>query len=279
MLTWDTNQLCHANPRRFYMAMEADRGAPLTLLPTVYEELRNVVYRVETKTYERLCRERRYDAQRTSAIMQAAGHASRRWLEAETERNDSALRRIGWARADEYLALSARIPAHCFKGAQRSRENDRDIVAQAIVEQATLMVSDNLDTIRHARVNAWALREGLTDKPEFIMSGNRFAKYLEPDTDRRGPLYLRWIAQACLPDPGVRSPTPPRESIERMIGNLDSAGLTTFASEAFDTLLNDPEVERYLADAAGTLPSRARATEMRRVRAVRQAVRNAGYGR
>ena len=278
MLTWDTNQICYSNPRRFYMAMEADRGEKLTLLPTVYEELLEAVYSAEARTYRRMCNEKGYEKRKTDTIMEQVGNAARSWLKGEVTRNDSAFARIGWAREDEYRKVAVEIPDICFKGGARSRGNDRRIVAQAIVERATLLVSDNLDTIRHDELNAWALREGMTHTPVFILTGNELAMYLEKDASKRGPLYLRWVAQACWPNrqaPG----TIPTESIRKMIRNLDSAGLTRFASEADDALLNDEKVHECLVNAGQSLPTQARATEMRRVHTVRRAARQAGYER
>ena len=276
MIAFDTNQLMFPTTRRFYMSMQVARGEDVVLLPTVHEELRDKVYEAELIQYSRLCREHALEPRQTRTIARAAAQAARDWLDAEIRRNDSSLCRIDWSRRDDYLELATEIPDACFKGpGVRARDNDRRIVAQALVHGHTLLITDNMASIRTDLLNQWAFTAGHASAPEFVLNANAAARRFSSPERPRGLLFLGWAAGACWPESATLE-SPPVATIEQFLTTLRNAGLTEFASEAHDALETHPLADRTLAETCAHLPHRARQTELRRVTAARNAAREAG---
>lgn len=101
--------------------------------------------------------------------------------------------------------LARAIPAKCFTGAKPAYiadHRDTKIVCEALVAGATLLLTSNMRTIKHERINAWCSengdRFGFKPKPVVYHADATMTGWLKNDEELERGLKAAFLA--CWPD-------------------------------------------------------------------------------
>ena len=283
----DTNLSRNPTPRRFWMGWQKYGGQPLSILPTVYEQMRrNVTAAASNHIWQWQRRLRVANDAAARATRAAAATAARKWLEEERVRNNSALWFIDPAHEllDEYTRIAAEIDPTNFS-VDEEGERNRRIVAEGQYHGVDLVPSRNLHpggrkhTARDHELVNQDLRAIFGDAAVRVANadtGQRIAAHTRGEPPGQpGVLALEVIARVCVAED---SPSDLAFSITRFAKNLIAAGMEVTGRSTLDLLPNDAARVEILARRAHAhrLP-RTRATEARQVRTVRAAVRGTGF--
>lgn len=216
MTVWvaDTNLLLPSSSRRLLLGLAASRGERVGVTRTVAEELRSKLPR-----YMQNARERAISKPIPYGEAEQLGRACRGWLDRNVSHRDDAP--IQLLRGTYSVALIEDMPSRAFAPVVDRREhNDAYIIAEAIAADASLLLTNNIRTIRHAVVNEW-WRERF-ERPAgdaLIASGDEGIERLLPGNADVGDALCDIALAMCVSDQ-------PREaeedalSLERMIRSL-----------------------------------------------------------
>lgn len=217
--------------------------------------------------------------------------AMRHWLEDERRRNDRAWEYIASPESSSVLQLELLDSGALTDN--KNKHKDALVVAEAALAGAHIVSSDNLRTIRHGVLNAWladrkAEGHSLLQKVQipFVLDPDATAyakcRHLGEEGERRfggeddsfGRQYLAWALAACRPADAADMPFHQLEGItRRFVTNVERAGLFAVGGSMAETLdgMGPDEREFHLRHAGGNA-ERTRASEDRRLAAVRRAL-------
>lgn len=279
----DTNLLLHPTPRRFLLGAAGYREEPVLLAPTVAFELERNLPVVESLAWERRARES--DAHmpegQTRAMRQATGTAALRWLQEEMERPDSPLKCM--VLFDSEISMAARairrgIPDEAFvvRGTKDNPNGDEMVVSEAIAYGADLLLTNNVQTLDHRLLNAWASKEHGYNHPFLCDADTGLGMVLEGNFMRDA----HWVA-CCMSVSGDERPDDAQtQSFLRFVHNLRQAfPRTACAMRAYELQEDGAEIRRSARAAIQEDPrwNLVRDCEMRRVSAVRKAALECGW--
>ena len=283
----DTNLSRNPTPRRFWMGWQEYAGQPLTILPTVYEQMRrNVAEAAANHIWQWQRRLRVANDAAARATRAAAASEARKWLEAERARNDSALVFLDPANEllDEYARIAAQLDPTNFSNDEEG-ERDRRIVAEGQYHGVDLVLSGNLrlgcrkhTASDHELVNR-DLRTIFADRAVRVASGDSGQRHaahaLGESPEHPGVLALEVVARVCVAE---KSPDDLPFSMTQFAQNLVKAGMEVTGRSVLELLPCDPaQIEVLAARAHAHRLRRTRATEARQVRAVRTAARSTQF--
>ena len=155
----DTSTLLTPSPRRFVTTLQALRGEMIPILPTVEQQMQRRLPRLAMLDMERRLKLKPPPNSRIACqAIEAAGHASLEWWEAEKKRNDTIYEWLdpNLTRQRSYQAEFMRLPASAFAD---ENEEEQMIAAEAIAHHLPLLVSQNYRSIDQEAINQ-AIRRG-----------------------------------------------------------------------------------------------------------------------
>ena len=145
----DANLLLPSSSRRLLLGLAASRGERVGVTRTVADELY-----ARLPKYMQNARERASAAPLPYAKAEQLAATCRRWLEANVADRDDAP--IQLLRGTHSLALIDAMPSRAFAPVlDRHEHNDAYIIAEAIAGGASLLLTNNIRSIRHAVLNEW----------------------------------------------------------------------------------------------------------------------------
>lgn len=230
MTVWvaDTNLLLPSSSRRLLLGLAASRGERVGVTRTVAEELRSRLPR-----HLQNARERATGRPLEYAESEQLASACHRWLDRNVSHQADAP--IELLRGTHSVALIDEMPSRAFAPVLDRREhNDAYIVSealsgereglpsheQAIASGASLLLTNNIRTIRHAVINAW-WRERF-DKPagdSLLVNGDEGIGRLLPGNAEIGETLCDIALAMCVSDL-PRDADEDALSLERMIRSL-----------------------------------------------------------
>ena len=282
-IAFDTNRITHSTPRRFFGSMLEAQGQSSLVLPRVWEEMQRTVVLAERRYWKNVLRNelaqgRGYSDETEARVFRAVGHAALEWLIQERSRNDSAMKVLAPSEQEREEAerIAESLPDDCFPArALADTENDRRVIAEAVVHGMRGVITDNMASVDHMRVNAWADAEGLTkSKSEFVMSSGPAMRALTEDLEGSRRMY-HWAVGACLP---TTPSTSDRRLIESFAQQMSASGLSFAGQRVLHEMASDRKFGQTIEEIRERLPERTRRTEDRRLHAVRDAAQEAGFG-
>ena len=216
MTVWvaDTNLLLPSSSRRLLLGLAASRGERVGVTRTVAEELR---YRLPRHLQN--ARERATGRPLAYAESEQLASACRRWLDRNVSHQAAAP--IQLLTGTHSVALIDEMPSRAFAPVLDRREhNDAYIIAEAIASGASLLLTNNICSIRHAVINAW-WRERF-DKPagdSLLANGDEGIERLLPGNAEIGETLCDIALAMCVSDL-PRDADEDALSLERMIRSL-----------------------------------------------------------
>ena len=213
--------------------------------------------------------------------------AMRQWLDDERRRNDRAWEYVASPEASGALQLELLDSGALTDN--KNKHKDALVVAEAALAGACVISSDNLRTIRHGLLNAWLADRKAEGHPllqkvqtPFVLDPDEtaYAKchHLGEADQRFGQQYLAWALAACRPVDAANMPLGQLNGIvHRFTANIQRAGFIAVGGIIAETLdgLSPDEREFHLRH-AGDAADRTRASEDRRLAAVRERLAAAG---
>ena len=233
MTVWvaDTNLLLPSSSRRLLLGLAASRGERVGVTRTVADELRARLPRYIQNT-----RERAAGRPIPTAEAEQLADSCRRWLDANVSASEDAPIRL--LRGTHSMALIDEMPSEAFAPVLDRREhNDAYIIAEAIAGGASLLLTNNIRSIRHAVLNDW-WRERF-QRPagdSLIADGDEGIERLLPGNEDIGEAVCD-IALAMCVSARPRAADEDALSLERMIRSLmrQYPFAAQFAWRAFET--------------------------------------------
>ena len=226
------------------------------------------------------------DSRQLIVVRSAANVAAmRQWLEEERDRNDRAWEYVPSPPSSELLQLELLDSGALTDN--KNRHKDALVVAEAALAGAHIIASDNLKTIRHGVLNAWLAERKAEGHPllqrvqvPFVLDPDEtaYAKCRQLAKRDVGRQCLEWALAACRPNnaadlPAIRL----QEIVRRFAANLERAGFIAVGRGIADALDGMGPDERELAlRHAGSNAERTRASEARRLAAIREHLADAG---
>ena len=241
------------------------------------EELeRSIMASEERRWYQSLTRQGLYHFDPVMGrILSSVREAAVAWFQQELNDPESMLAKIALTDGEMELTEQLRfvLPDQFFRGSDMAqRDVDRHMVAEAAVTNRRLLVSED-KKIRHKELNQWLQREGWSESSRLIATtemANRIFEHLI------GPhATYEWMLGAYLPD--VPFMEKDLEIIRKNIEQIRLSGLEKIANSIERELYSDPDILMTFARVRRNFPIRTRATEARRVVAVRNAASDAGW--
>lgn len=272
----DANNLADPPQRRINMAMVDNGTRRLTVLNAVADETARCVGASEMRRWKReLARENIPSASKTKILI-AVKAAAIDWFKNELIRPDGFLRRVSLSQNEDMRvkALAVEMPDDLFPGRDDLRRDiDREMVAEAVVTNRSLLLTEDEMTIKHVQINDWLSANRLTSSRDLFIQSNVTAhKRLEQDAGGRA-LY-EWMLGAYLPDNPSGKDV---QTIKYNAGQLELAGMRYASTRVLQELRTDPDPMATFENVRAELPNRARATEAERLRLTREAALDAGY--
>ena len=215
--------------------------------------------------------------------------AMRQWLDDERHRNDRAWEFVPSPEASGLLQLELLDSGALTDN--KNKHKDALVVAEAALAGAHIISSDNLRTVRHGVLNAWLADRKAEGHPllqqvqtPFVLDPDEtaYAKCdsLGQENQPFGRQYLEWALAACRPADAANMPAVRLNGIiRRFAANIQRAGLIAVGGGIAETLDGMPPDEReFHLRHAGGAAERTRASEDRRLAAVRKRLGSAGVG-
>lgn len=216
MTVWvaDTNLLLPSSNRRLLLGLAASRGERLGVTRTVVEEIRAKLPR-----YMQNARERATAKPLPYAESEHLANACRRWLDRNVSDRDGAPIRL--LTGTHSVTLIDEMPSRAFAPVvDRHEHNDAYIIAEAIAGDASLLLTNNIRSIRHAVVNEW-WRERF-EKPasdSLLANGDEGIERLLPGNAEIGEALCDIALAMCVSDI-PRDADEDALSLERMIHSI-----------------------------------------------------------
>ena len=216
MTVWvaDTNLLLPSSSRRLLLGLAASRGERVGVTRTVAEELRARLPR-----HVQNARERATAKPLAYAEAEQLANACRHWLDRNVSARDDAPIRL--LPGTHSVALIEEMPSRAFAPVLDRREhNDAYIISEAISGGASLLLTNNIRSIRHAVVNEW-WRERF-EKPagdSLLANGDEGVERLLPGNAEVGEALCDIALAMCVSDL-PRDAAEDALSLERMIRSL-----------------------------------------------------------
>ena len=210
--------------------------------------------------------------------------AMRQWLEQERDRNDRAWEFVPSPPSSQLLQLELLDSGALTDN--KNRHKDALVIAEAALAGAHIIASDNLKTIRHGVLNAWLAERKAEGHPlleqvqvPFVLDPDEtaYAKCRHLARKDIGSQCLEWALAACRPNNPDLPVTRLQGIVRRFAANIQSAGFIAVGRAIVDALddMSADEREFNLRHAGGTA-ERTRASEERRLAAIRERLSNAG---
>ena len=159
LLAPDTNMLTNETSRRMLHGIATETGYAIAVLPEVFNETeRRVVIIAEQSLRRRLAQDPRYDDATKQRIAAAAGAATKEWFEEQLDHQGGVYVRLTETLHQTWrsLRIMDHLPPGIVKSNLRTSRGDALILAQTVAFDVTLLSTNNLHTIHHAKANAWA---------------------------------------------------------------------------------------------------------------------------
>ncbi len=172
LLAPDTNLLLRPTPRTLLHAIALEQGHELLILPEVLDEVTRGIRITQAERAQELFQGRSNLGEGAqSEIAERMMASAQQWFRAELDREDTAYRRVEqtWQQAANAARIVRSLPSGIAAPVPDPPAGDPLILAQALIHGATLLSTNNLNTIDHERANAWA-RTVLGDGRDFILS-------------------------------------------------------------------------------------------------------------
>ncbi len=271
----DSNNLGDPPQRRMNMSMVDDGVRKLTVLNATAEETGRCVGSSEVRRWARELQRRPIPIAAKRQILNAVRATAQSWFMKELDRPDGFLQRVPLTDDQENakLELSLVMPADLFTDRDGPRKDiDRAMVAEAVVTQRTLLLTEDGSTIRHVPANQWLTANGWSESSVLLQANSLAHQRLEEDAG--GHALYEWMLGAYLPT------VPSGEDVSIIKHNarqLDLAGMRYASIRVLQELDADSDPAATFARVRGELPRRARLTESRRLSATWAAARDAGY--
>lgn len=294
----DANLMLAVDARRFLCAMQEMTGGHIWATEQVWREAWGACVATSHRAAKRSVQSalRRgdlaadVDSQKMIVDVGVANVAAmRQWLEDERHRNDRAWEFVPSPEASGLLQLELLDSGALTDN--KNKHKDALVVAEAALAGAHIISSDNLRTIRHGVLNAWLADRKAEGHPllqqvqtPFVLDPDEtaYAKCdrLGQESRRFGRQYLEWALAACRPADAATMPAARLNGIiRRFVANIQRAGLIAVGGGIEETLDGMPADEReFHLRRDGGAAERTRASEDRRLAAVRKQLAGAGVG-
>ena len=159
LLAPDTNLLAYETSRRMLHGIAQTTGHAIAVLPEVLiETQRRLTETAERGYLRRLAQDPRYNDATKQSITTAAGAAANAWFEEELAASESVYVRLTETLHQTWRSrlIAFNMPPGIVQGNPQPITGDALILAQAVAFDVTLLSTNNLHTIHHAKANAWA---------------------------------------------------------------------------------------------------------------------------
>jgi len=292
----DANLMLAVDARRFLCAMQEMTGGHIWATEQVWREVWGACvatcHRAAKRSVHSLLRRgaiaEGVDSRKMIVDMGAANVAAmRQWLEEERQRNDRAWEYVPSPEASSLLQLEL-LDSEALTD-NKNRHKDALVVAEAALAGAHIVSSDNLKTIRQGVLNAWLADRKAEGHPllqnvqtPFVLDPDETAyakcRHLGQANDSFGQQCLEWALAACRPtDAANMQANRLHGIIRRFAANMQRAGFIAVGNSITETLDGMLPGEReFNLRHAGGAAERTRASEDRRLAAVRKKLSVAG---
>lgn len=292
----DANLMLAVDARRFLCAMQEMTGGHIWVTEQVWRE----VWGACVATCHRAAKRSVQSSLRRGAIAEGVDSrkmivdmgvanvsAMRQWLEEERHRNDRAWEYVPSPEASGLLQLELLDSGALTDN--KNKHKDALVVAEAALAGAHIVSSDNLRTIRQGVLNAWLADRKAEGHPllqkiqtPFVLDPDETAyakcRHLDQASQGFGRQCLEWALSACRPTDAANMPANQLNGIiRRFASNIQRAGFVAVGSsitEALDGM--SPDERDFNLRHIGGSADRTRASEDRRLAAVRKHLSNAG---
>ena len=263
--------------RRFHMSAMDNGTRRVLILESVRAVLLRNVRASERRRITQSVLRSRLNPSESRRVVSTVVDAVETWLQDEFRRPESMLasRALTEERQTRKEELLLSLPYEFFpdRGKPQNTEDDREMVAEAVVTGTRLLVSEDRSSIKQERLNEWLLANELVSGRGWIRTTRRMLEAVEREVC--SDISYIWCLGAFLPD---KESTQDVLRARRGIAALEKvAGMRYVAQRAKEYLEADPSPEKTIALVRARFPDRARDTEMRRVEATRQAAIDEGF--
>ena len=170
ILAPDTNLLLYPTPRTLLHAIAIEQGHEILVLPEVYDEvMRGIRITQAEKAQDIFKGLSNLGSDRESEIAERMIASAQDWFTSELEHEDTAYRRAEqtWQQAANAARIVRALPSGIAAPMPEPPSGDPLILAQALVHEATLLSTNNLNTIDHEQANAWARKPLARPRPVY----------------------------------------------------------------------------------------------------------------
>ena len=172
ILAPDADLLLYPTVRTLLHAIAVEQGHEILVLPEVYDEvMRGIRITQAEKAQDIFKGLSNLGSDRESEIAERMIASAQDWFTSELEHEETGYRRAEqtWQQAANAARIVRALPSGIAAPMPEPPSGDPLILAQALVHEATLLSTNNLNTIDHEQANAWA-REVLGENRDFILS-------------------------------------------------------------------------------------------------------------
>ena len=198
-VSMDANRVCRGAQRRMLGGFLESVGADIHIAPAAVPEAVRQVVRAEEDHWLKQMGKMSMPSSRQAAVLDAVRQEAAAW--ARDMMKPGAIR--GWQvhRLTQMARLAAarvrsNIPERCFRQRRGSAtENDAEIISECAAAGFTALVSENVNSILHVPLNAWADRTR-RESPDLLPHGFRILGSDE--------FIAAWIGEQDNPDDACR---------------------------------------------------------------------------
>lgn len=187
LLAPDTNLLLYPTPRTLLHAIAIEQGHEILVLPEVYDEvMRGIRLTQAEKAQDIFEGLSNLGPDQQSEIAERMIASAQDWFTSELEHEETAYRRAvqTWQQAANAARMVRALPSGIVAPMPEPPSGDPLILAQALIHEATLLSTNNLNTIDHEQANAWA-RKVLGENRDFILSPDLTLQRLSGDSHQK----------------------------------------------------------------------------------------------
>ncbi|MDE0271937.1 MAG: hypothetical protein OXH92_18460 [Bryobacterales bacterium] len=187
LLAPDTNLLLHPTPRTLLHAVAIEQGHEILVLPEVYDEVMRGIRLTQAEKAQDIFKGlSNLGPDQQSEIAERMIASAQDWFTSELDHEETAYRRTAqtWQQAANAARMVRALPSGIAAPMPEPPSGDPLILAQALIHEATLLSTNNLNTIDHEQANAWA-RKVLGENRDFILSPDLTLQRLSGDSHQK----------------------------------------------------------------------------------------------
>ena len=273
----DAMELGDPPQRRFHMSAMDNGTRRIVVLNAVQPVLLRNIKASERRRASGQVHGSKLNSSQRARVVEAMAAAAERWFVEELESDASLFvsEPLTQDERSERDELRLALPYSLFRARGRAAnvDEDREMVAEAVVRGAHLLVSEDKSSILQEPLNNWLWENARIPEPDWIRATGKMVGALEQD-GCMAAAYV-WMLGAFLPS---EASDRDGDDFRARIANVgEVTGMEYVVERALTEFSNDEHRVETFARVREMLPARARETEMRRDRAVRDAVNDLGF--